>query len=125
MTTGRAYVLGIGAVSGVGWLVGALLAPPLRPGMFLAGALALLVQGPLGWWLVRALGTPRFLVVWGVGMAARVSLVGLAAFVLLPILNWSAGALLFPLAALLLAYLVVEGAVLVVVPPSSASRRIA
>src|SRR5204863_162019 len=44
--------------------------------------MALAVQGPLGWVLVGAIGTERFLLVWAVGIAARLAVVAAVALVL-------------------------------------------
>jgi hypothetical protein len=54
----------------------------IRPVVGLALGAAVVVQGPVGWWLVGAVGGPRFLLAWIVGMATRVALVGLFALVI-------------------------------------------
>ena len=67
-----------------------------------------MVQGPLGWWLVRSLGTPGFVGAWVVGMAARVALLVLAAFVLAPVFHWALEPFLLALAGVLVGLLFVE-----------------
>jgi hypothetical protein len=66
-----------------------------------------MLQGPLGWWLLRAIGTSRFLVVWGVGIATRVGVLMLLALAVLPARRW-------PLAPGLLVYAGVMGGLLLV-----------
>lgn len=83
-----------------------------RPGLWLALGLSLIIQAPLGAWLVEAVRHGRATGVWALGMAARFGLVGLVGLVLLPSLGWPAGPALIGLVLLLLAFLVVEGAVL-------------
>jgi len=58
--TGR-YLVGVSAVAAAALLLSFVLPPDDRPGIRLALGIALAVQGPLGWWLVRAVGTDRFL----------------------------------------------------------------
>jgi hypothetical protein len=84
-----------------------------RPPLASATVLAFVVQGPLGWWLVRSIGTPRFFVVWGIGFAARLVLLGVMALVVAPALGWAAPAALVPLALLLVASIGVEVGALV------------
>ena len=79
MTPGRRYLVGVSAVAAAALLLSFVLPPEARTGVWLATALALLVQGPLGWWLVRAIGTERLQLVWAVGIAARFSQIGAAA----------------------------------------------
>ena len=79
-----------------------------RRGLWTALGLALVVQGPLGWWLLRAIGTARFLRVWATGIAARVAVVGLTALVLVRALGLPPEATLFSLVGLLVALLGVE-----------------
>ena len=76
MTPGRRYLIGVSVVAAAALLLSFVLPPDARTGVWLATALALLVQGPLGWWLVRAIGTERLPLVWAIGIAARFALVG-------------------------------------------------
>lgn len=86
--------------------------PGNRPGLWLALGLTLVVQAPLGAWLVRAVRRGPATGVWALGMAARFGLVGLVGLVVLPSLRWPAAPALIALVTLLLALLLVEGAVL-------------
>jgi hypothetical protein len=83
-----------------------------RSGLWLALGVALVVQAPLGWWLVRSVGKGQAMGAWAVGMAARGGLLALLGFGVLPLLGWPLAPALVGLAALLLALLLVEGAVL-------------
>jgi hypothetical protein len=67
------------------------------------------LQAPLGWWTLRSVGTPRFLLVWGFGMLARLAVVALVGLVVLPAMGRAAGPLLGAMAGVLVALLVVEG----------------
>ena len=69
------YLEGVGAVVGLAATAG-FLVPQSRPGIWPALGATVLVQGPLGWWLIRSLGTERLLIVWGLGIGARVALMG-------------------------------------------------
>lgn len=104
MTVARWYLLGLAAVV----LCGGVAAVLAGTALWVALGLAVVVQAPLGWWLVRSIGTRQFLAAWAVGMGARVVLVLLAAFLVLPTLGLPLGAGLIGLAALLMALLLVE-----------------
>lgn len=88
--------------------LGAVAAASLGRPVWVALGLAVVVQAPLGWWLARTLGTRRFLLAWAAGMAARVAVVVLAAFVVLPALGVPLGAGLLSLVGFLMALLGVE-----------------
>ena len=75
MTPGRRYLVGVSAVAAAALLLSLVVPPDARTGLWLATALALIVQGPLGWWVVRAIGTERLQLVWAIGIAARFALV--------------------------------------------------
>ena len=97
-------------------LLGALLALRLVPeqehlAVWVAVLASIVVQGPLGWWVVRSVGTQRFLMVWGLGLLARLLLIGLMAVLVGPAFGLSAAPLLVTLAGLLAALLLVEGVV--------------
>lgn len=79
-----------------------------RTGLLLATALGAAIQLPLGWWLVRSLGTPHLLRAWALGMAARVGLLGVTALVLVPAFRWPAAPVLLGLAGVLFGLLLVE-----------------
>jgi hypothetical protein len=114
MTAGRRYALGLGLVALGAAAVTVLLPDGVRREARLALVLALVVQAPLGWWLVESVGTSRMPAVWVVGMLTRLGLVALAAMVLVPALGLRAEGLLIPLALLLMVFVLLEGVVLMV-----------
>jgi heme A synthase len=71
----------------------------------------LLLQAPIGWWTLRAVGTERFLMVWGLGMLVRFAVVAVAAFVLMPAPEPLAAPMLATMVGALVALLLVEGTV--------------
>ncbi|MGH7592149.1 MAG: hypothetical protein ACREL2_12000, partial [Gemmatimonadales bacterium] len=79
-----------------------------RNGAWLGLGLAVVFQAPLGWWLVRSIGTERFLTAWISGMLVRVALLTVAGLVILPALKWPVGSGLIGLAVVLLALLAIE-----------------
>ncbi len=112
MTPGRRYLLGVTTVAAAALLLSLIVPPPdARSGVWLATALALIVQGPLGWWVVRAIGTERLQLVWAVGIAARFALVAAGGLVVAPRLGLGLAPLLFPLVGVLMCFLVVEAVV--------------
>lgn len=112
MTPGGRYAAGLALVS-VGALAASALVPtPAALGVRFALAFALVVQGPLGWWLVRSVGRPHFMPVWILGMLTRGVLLLAAGVAIVPLLGLPVGATLVSLAAILLALLLVEGATL-------------
>jgi hypothetical protein len=113
VTASGRYAAGVTATSGMAAAVIALV-PGAGTEAWLALALALAVQVPLGIWLVGSVGRPGFLAVWVTGMLGRLALVGVAGLVLVPALALRAGPLLVPLALLLMVFLLLEGAVLMV-----------
>jgi hypothetical protein len=106
------YATAVCGLALVALAVGALLPAPLRGATWRAVAVALPVQAPLGWWLVRALGTDRLLHAWGAGMMGRVVLLAGGAWVVAPVAGVPAGPLLLALAAVLLGLLGAEVALL-------------
>ena len=114
MTPGRTYLGAVGAVSAVAALVIALL-PGARHGAGWTALLAaVLLQAPLGWWLVESVGTPRFLAVWAMGMLARLALIGVMDLVVIPLTAMGAEPVLITLVALLMVFVVLEGVVLMI-----------
>lgn len=83
---------------------------------------AVVVQGPLGWWVVSAIGTERFVGAWALGLLARLLLLGLMALVVGPLLGLDATALLLTTAGVLGALLLVEGAVALMELPRMTGR---
>jgi heme A synthase len=99
-------------VAALGALLALRLVPePEHPAVWVAVLASIVVQGPLGWWVVRSVGTQRFLMVWGLGLLARLILIGLMAVLVGPAFGLSATPLLVTLAGLLAALLLVEGVV--------------
>ncbi len=86
---------------------------PTRPGRALLWGLftGLLLQAPLGWWTLRAIGTERFLTVWGLGMLMRFGVVAVAAGLLMPAPPGVAAPMLATMVGVLVALLLVEGVV--------------
>ena len=111
MTPGRRYLVGVSAVAAAALLLSFVLPPEARTGVWLATALALLVQGPLGWWLVHAIGTERLQLVWAVGIAARFALVAAGGLLVAPKLGLALAPLLFALVGVLMCCVVVEAVV--------------
>ena len=102
------YVAGVGGVVVVGAAAGLTLPAEAGRGAWFGLVLALIIEAPLGWWLVRSLGSERFLAAWIVGMLVRVALLTLSGLVILPGLGWPVGPGLIGLAVVLLALLAVE-----------------
>jgi hypothetical protein len=123
VSLGRAYLAGTALIAAAGLAGAALLAPPAAAGLRLALLTGLGVQAPLGWWLVRTVGTARFLAAWAVGMLARVALVGLTALVLVPLSGRPAAPTLVALVALLLAFLGLESIVVMLGHSQQAEER--
>lgn len=111
MTAASRYLIGLGAV-GTGGLVAGLLAGPARAAVWAGAAIGLGLQGPLGWWLVRAVGRPRFFQVWGLGLLSRFGVLAAVGMVLLASDLPHAQAVLIALAGAFVALLGVEIAVL-------------
>jgi|SRR2546422_888511 len=111
MTAGLRYLVGVTAVAAAALVLSFVLPHDARTGVWLATALALVVQGPLGWWVVRAIGTERLQLVWAVGIAARFALVAACGLLVAPRLGLPLAPLLFALVGVLMCCVVVEAAV--------------
>ncbi|HEX4600572.1 MAG TPA: hypothetical protein VH116_04185 [Gemmatimonadales bacterium] len=111
MTTSRRYLLSVAAVAAA--VAGLSLVLPAEPAraVRLALGVALIVQGPLGWWLVRTIGTERFLWAWAIGIGARLTVVAACALVVVPQLGTPLEPTLFALVAVLIAFVVIEAGV--------------
>lgn len=111
MTLAGRYVAGVAAVGAAGLL--AVTASPVesRPGIVWGLVAGLVLQTPLGWWTLRAIGTERFLSLWGLGMLLRFAVVAIAAFAVIPALGDEAAPMLVTMVAILIALLLVEGVV--------------
>ena len=110
MSLGGRYLAGVGLVAaGAGLLVLTLSGVSRGPAGW-GAAVGLILQAPLGWWAVRAIGTERFLPVWGLGMLVRFTVVLLTGFIVMPALGARSGVMLGAMVAVLVALLFVEGA---------------
>jgi hypothetical protein len=105
------YLAGVVAVGLAGLVVAALVPGPLRAGVLWGLAVGLLLQAPLGWWTLRAVGTERFFAVWGLGMLLRFGVLFVAAFALTAVPRPLAAPMLTTMVGTLVALLLVEGAV--------------
>jgi hypothetical protein len=114
------YPLLVVLVAILGALLALRLVPPAQhQAVWVAVLASILVQGPLGWWVIRAVGTPKFLTVWALGLLARMLMVGLMAVLVGPAFGLAATPLLVTLAGLLAALLLVEGVVALAALPRS------
>jgi hypothetical protein len=82
-----------------------------RSGWWLALALTLLIQAPLGWRLVISLGTDRFLLIWVAGILLRLLAVAVTGLLVLPMLGWPAEPVLLTLVGFLVVSLAIEAVV--------------
>ena len=105
------YVAGVAAVAAGGLAALGALPAGARTGVIWGMAVGLLLQAPLGWWTLRAVGTERFLTVWGLGMLVRFGVVGVAALALTAAPERLAVPMLTTMVATLIALLLVEGVV--------------
>jgi hypothetical protein len=110
VTLAGRYVAG---VAGVGAAALGLMAvfPAESPGMAWGLIVGLLLQAPLGWWTLRAIGTDRFLTVWMLGILVRLAVVAVAALTVIPALGDAAAPMLVTMVGILVALLLVEGVV--------------
>lgn len=111
MSAGARYLAGTAVIALAAMAAGAVVPGSWRPGWLLALGIALVVQAPLGWWLMRSIGTERFLAVWALGILLRLMTVGLTGLVIVPALSLPAAPALLALAGFLVASLVLEGIV--------------
>ena len=111
MTLAGRYLAGVGIVAAAGLGVMAVLPAGCRPGMARGMIAGLLLQAPLGWWTLRAIGTERFLTLWGLGILVRLSVLAIAAFATIPALGDAAAQMLVTMVGVLVALLLVEGVV--------------
>lgn len=103
------YLAGVAAVALAAAGGVAAVSPDIRPETTWGAAVGLLLQAPLGWWALRAIGTERFLAVWGLGMLLRFTVVAIAGLVAVSSLGRRAGPMLGSMVGVLVALLVVEG----------------
>ena len=105
------YLLGVVGCLGAGAVAAWTTAPAHRAGALWGVFAGVVLQAPLGWITLRAIGTDRFMLVWGVGMLVRLAAVGIAALILVPVLGPEAPPMLVSMVGVLGALLVVEGIV--------------
>jgi hypothetical protein len=111
VTLAGRYVAGVAAVGAGGLGLMAVFPAASRPGMAWGLIAGLLLQAPLGWWTLRAVGTDRFLMVWMLGILVRLAVVAIAAFAVIPALGDRAAPMLVTMVGILVALLLVEGVV--------------
>jgi hypothetical protein len=111
VTLAGCYVAGVGVVAIAGLGVMAVAPAESRPGMAWGVITGLVLQAPLGWWTLRAIGTERFLTLWVLGILVRLAVVGIAAFAVIPVLGDAAAPMLVTMVGILVALLLVEGVV--------------
>ena len=111
MTLAGRYIAGVAAVGAAGVVAVAAAPVEWRPGIAWGLAVGLLLQAPVGWWTLRAIGTEGFLMVWGLGTLARLAIVAIAAFAVIPALGDAAAPMLVTMVGILVALLLVEGVV--------------
>ena len=111
MTLAFRYLLGVAACLGGGAVLAWTLAPAHRAGALWGVFAGVVLQAPLGWITLRAIGTDRFIMVWGIGMLVRLGAVGVAAVLLIPALGSEAQPMLVSMVGVLGALLVFEGIV--------------
>ena len=111
MSRAARYVAGVAAV-GAGGLVALAISPgEWRGGIVWGLGAGLLLQAPLGWWTLRAIGTERFLTVWGLGMLVRFGVLAVAGFALMGAPHRLAASMLVTMVSVLVGLLLVEGVV--------------
>ena len=108
MNAARVYLVGLVLVAVGGFGVVILLSGNLESKLT-AVAVGVLVQGPLGWWLVKSVGTPKFLQVWPLGILARFAVLGVMAMLVFPAFDWPLSPGLLLLGGVLVALLFLEG----------------
>ena len=111
MKPARTYLIGLALVGAMMSGVVLRFSEASRPAGFAMIALGLVVQGPLGWWMIRSVGTQRFLGAWVLGILARFGLLGVTALVFFPLLHWPLSPGILVLAVVLFAMLLLEGMV--------------
>ena len=120
MTAGRRYLLGIASVAVAVLALGLALPPEPRAAVWLALGVAAGVQGPLGWWLVGAIGAERFFLEWAIGIAVRFAVVTACGLVVAPRLRLALEPMLFALVGVLMCFVLLEA---IVIRPAGPGRR--
>jgi EamA domain-containing membrane protein RarD len=109
VTSGRRYLAGVLLVAAGGGGLAAMLPRDVRLGVASGVVIGVVLQAPLGWWVVRSIGTARFMAVWGLGMLTRLSLVAVVSAVALSALGARAAVVLMAMVGVFVALLAVEG----------------
>ena len=117
MTRAGRYAAGLALIAIAAAVVAARSAPEVRGGILVGAAVGLLVQGPLGWWVVRSVGTDRFLGAWMAGFLVRIALLAAMGLMVVPALGWEPAPILVTLAGVLGALLLAEGAAAMAAAP--------
>jgi hypothetical protein len=110
VTLGARYLAGVGMVAAGGAVLTAVVAAADRMAVGWGVVVGLTLQTPLGWWALRSIGTDRFMLVWGLGMVVRFTVIGVAGLAVVPALGRRAGPMLGSMVGVLVALLLVEGA---------------
>ena len=110
MTLGRRYLAGVAIVAAGSAVLTGLVPAQDRAAVGWGGFVGMVLQAPLGWLALRSLGTERFMAVWGLGMLMRLTTVGVAALIVLPVLGPRSWPMLGTMVGVLVALLLVEGA---------------
>jgi hypothetical protein len=108
MTGGQRYLIGFAATGLIGIGIALALGPAVRREAIWGVVLGLVVQAPLGWWILRSIGTERFQVAWIAGILIRLGVVAIAGLVLIPAFGWRLVPALGALVATVLVLLLVE-----------------
>jgi hypothetical protein len=103
------YLIGVAAVAAAAAGATATASPGIRAEVGWGSLVGLVLQAPLGWWALRAIGTERFFPVWGLGMMVRLTVLAVAGLIVIPVLGVQAGPMLGSMVAVLVALLFVEG----------------
>ena len=109
MTAAKQYLIGIIAVTTLACGLVLWTESPVRAQVAWGAAVGLVVQAPLGWLVVQAVGTERFMVIWGLGMMVRIAVLAIAGLAVVPLLGWSPGPTLGAMVTVLVTLLFVEG----------------
>jgi heme A synthase len=102
------YVAGTAVIVGAGAVLILLLPPSVRDEVAWGLLIAVAIQAPLGWWTLRSIGTPRFQLVWSLGMLLRLAILAVAGVIVVPALGWQTGPMLGTLVGSMVALLLVE-----------------
>jgi hypothetical protein len=110
VTLAARYLAGVAMVAAGGAVLTAVVAAADRMAVGWGVLVGLTLQTPLGWWALRSVATDRFMLVWGLGMVVRFTVIGVAGLAVVPALGRRAGPMLGSMVGVLVALLLVEGA---------------